>query len=68
MVNEQRLEEWAVVLSEVRFAYNTSVHSRTGFSPYILIFGVEARIPREILVGLPEMEARQLLTTSFNDT
>ena len=46
----------AVVLSEGMFAYNTSVHSTTVFTPYFLMFGVEARVPSEILVGLPEME------------
>ena len=56
MLNEKRMEEWYVVLSEVMFAYNTSVHSTTGFTSYFLMFGVEARIPSEILVGLPEME------------
>ena len=45
-----------MVLSEVIFAYNTSVHSTTGVTPYFLMFGVEARIPSEILVVLPEME------------
>ena len=50
------MEEWDVVLSEVMFAYNTSVHTTTGFTPYFLTFGVEARVPSEILVGLPEME------------
>ena len=33
------------VLSEVMSAYNTSVDSTTGFTPYFLMFGVEARIP-----------------------
>ena len=50
------MEEWDVVLSEVMFAYNTSVHTTTGFTPYFLTFGVEARVPSEILIGLPEME------------
>ena len=50
------MEDWDVVLSEVMCAYNTSVHSTTGFTPYVLMFGVEARIPSKILVGLPEME------------
>ena len=56
MLNEKRIEEWDVVLSEFMFAYNTSVHSTTGFTPYFLMFGAEARIPSEISVGLPEME------------
>ena len=44
------------VLSEVIFVYNTSVHSTTGITPYLLMFGVEALVPSEILIGLPEME------------
>ena len=56
VMNEKRMEGWDVVLSEVMFAYNTSVHTTTGFTPYFLTFGVEARVPSEILVGLPEME------------
>ena len=55
MLNEQCLEEWDMVRSEVMFAYNTSVHSTTGFTPYFLMFGVEARVPSEILRGLPEI-------------
>ena len=47
-----------VVLSEVLFAYNRSVQSTTGFTPYFLLFGVEALVPSEILIGLPEMERR----------
>ena len=56
MLNEKRLKEWDLVLTEVWFAYNTSVHSTTGFTPYFLMFGVKTRIPSEIIVGLPEME------------
>ena len=57
-LNERRLDEYDVVLSDVMFAYNSTVNSSTGFTPSFLIFGVEARIPSEILVGLPEMERR----------
>ena len=56
MLKEKRTEEWDVILSEVLFAYNTSVHSTTGFTPYFHIFGVEEHIPSDILVGFPEME------------
>ena len=57
MLNEKRMEKWDVVLSEVRFAYYKSVHSTTRFTPYFLMFVVEARIPCEILLGLPEIES-----------
>ena len=56
MPNEKRLEEWDVELSKDIFAYNTSVHCTTGFTPYFLIFGVAACVLREILVGLPQPE------------
>ena len=56
MRNVKSLEEWNVELSEVMFAYNTRVQSTTGFTPYFLMYGVDARVPSEILVGLPEME------------
>lgn len=56
MLNKKRFEEWDVVLSEVMFAYNRSVHSTTGVTPHFLMFAVEARVPSEILVGLHEME------------
>ena len=56
MLNEKSLEELDVVGSEVMFAYNTCLHSTTGFTPYFLMFGVEARVTCEFLVGLPEME------------
>ena len=55
-LNEKNLEEWDIVLANVVFAYNTSVHRSTGFSPYFLMFGVEARVPSEILIGLPPLE------------
>ena len=45
ILNDKKLEEWDIVLSEVMFAYNTSVHSKTAFTPYFLMFGVEAKIP-----------------------
>ena len=56
MLNEKMIEEFAVVVSEVMFAYNTSLHSTSGFTPDVLMFGVEARIPSEILVCLREIE------------
>ena len=55
---EKGLDEWAVVLCEDKFAYNKSLHSTMGFTPYFLMFGEQARVPSEILLGLPEIERR----------
>lgn len=37
--------EWDSYLKSAAFAYNTSSHSSTRFSPYFLIHGREARVP-----------------------
>ena len=43
--------EWDSFLSQVAFAYNTSVHASTGFTPYFLTHGREARTPVEMVLG-----------------
>ena len=56
MVNEQKLEEWDSVLFDVMFACDTSVRRGSGSAPNFLVFAVDARVPSEILVGIPQME------------
>ena len=58
MLNAQKLGEWNKILQHVVFAYNTSVHSTTHFTPFFLMFGIEARIPPEIVVGRPPFEQK----------
>lgn len=38
-------KEWDDYLCHLQFAYNTSRHSSTGFSPFYLLHGREARVP-----------------------
>ena len=46
-------EDWEDHLAKVCFAYNTSEHSSTGFTPFYLMYGRQARLPVDIMYGLP---------------
>ena len=43
--------DWEQRLRKVCMAYNTSVHSSTGYTPYYLLFGHEARLPLDLMYG-----------------
>ena len=47
-------EEWKNHLAKVCFAYNTSVHKPTGFTPFYLMYGRQARIPIDLVYNTPE--------------
>ena len=43
--------EWEQHLRRLCYAYNTSIHPTTGFSPFQLMFGRTARMPADITLG-----------------
>lgn len=46
-----RKYDWHSCLPQVLFAYNTTPHQSTGESPFFLMFGREARLPVDFLLG-----------------
>ena len=39
-------------------AYNTNIHPTTGFTPFYLMFGRQAKLPVELMYGIPESESQ----------
>ena len=50
--------DWENHLRKLCLAYNSSVHPSTGFTPFQLMFGHQAKLPTDIVYGSPSPEAR----------
>lgn len=50
---DQKPQIWASLLPYATFAYNITVHSRTGFSPFQLLYGREITLPDAITQKKP---------------
>ena len=49
-------ECWEDYVRPICMAYNTSIHPITGFTPFHLMFGRQAKLPVELMYGTPELE------------
>ena len=50
-------ESWEDYVRPICMAYNTSIHPTTGFTPFYLMFGRQAKLPVELMYGTPEPES-----------
>ena len=49
--NQDNQNQWVNFVQQIVFAYNTSIHSSTGYTPYFLIHGREAIIGDEAILS-----------------
>ena len=63
-LGEKEKKDWARHLSKLAFAYNVTVNSTTGFSPYFLLFGREPRLPIDSVFEIGEND-RQKIRKSY---
>lgn len=49
--------KWPQYLPQVLYAYNTTEHQSTGFSPYELMFGRKPQLPVDFLLGASQSES-----------
>ena len=65
--------DWDDCLQKVCMAYNTSVHAPSGYTPFYLLYGREARLPIDLMYGTKRCSLQSVheyasrLKQSFND-
>ena len=61
---QEKKNKWPQHLPQVLYAYNTTDHQSTGYSPYELMFGQQAQLPVDFLLGRSQEE---IMSRSAND-
>ena len=59
--------DWDEKLPSVAFAYRTSVHESTGFTPFYLMYGREASLPADLVYGSVETDTPTINSKFIDD-
>ena len=51
----EKQSNWDKYLPYVMFAYRSSVHKTTGYTPFHLMFGREVKLPVDVMFGRPNV-------------
>ena len=50
--------DWDTHLPQVLFAYRTSIHDTTGFTPFHITFGRSPILPIDTMIGIPPLQRK----------
>ena len=57
--------DWEDNLHQLCYAYNTSAHSSTGYTPFFFMFGHRARLPIDLAFQLPQEHVQPVYHTQY---
>ena len=60
-LNKNQKDNWKEHIKHLLFAYNSTIHKSTGFTPFYLMFGRHSRLPIDIMFAIKEVENEQLV-------
>jgi transposase InsO family protein len=57
-LSEEAKKDWKSHLPKLSFAYNSTIHKSTGYSPFKLLMGKESKLPIDFVLGLAERDEK----------